>query len=58
MIDMLWHLIISVPSLPETQITFYGTLGFVMFHWLCIMGIVGCLCVVNKIKKKIGRGME
>ena len=47
MINIFNHLRISVETLPETSITFYGTLGYVMF---CIMGLLAGLGTMFLIK--------
>ena len=48
-INVLGHLRVDVPTLAETQITFYGTLGYVAFIILCIFAITGAILLLKRL---------
>jgi len=55
MIDILNYLRISVETLSETNITFYGTLGYVMFIVMGLLAIVGGIVLIKRIYKFLQR---
>lgn len=54
MIDFLKHLRIDVPTLAESQITFYGGFGYFMFILINILTIIGAITILKKLFKLVG----
>jgi len=56
MIDLLYHIRFDVPTLAQTNITFYGALGYVMFCILILFSIYGMYDLLIRFKQYIENG--